>query len=637
MLYKAAHVIGPNTDQTAAQALSTKKDESNIFAAVIHLTCDDAFTRGRQLLSELTDFYFEEEGSIPDKINNTFAKAEQLLTNPTVEEGVDEALPLPPAAQYDLVLAVISGKTLYILYTGNVVAYLKREGKISSLLSIGSPKQIISGFLQDQDRMLLATSDLSDYLESELEKTLDLSLEEWEDEVTTKISTGNLDHHGMAGLLIEAIPEVIKTDEISAIEKEASPKAPTIEFKNPFTGVLAAIGKKMRERQERQQDTYLLDNRKRFNVSRFFPSSGRSRLVLAVLLLLIIGIGVSLKVKNDLDAQKTSDFNTFLQQARDDFSAAQGLQNLNPSQAREKIDSARVNLDKALNIKPGDTQGEELKNKINEQEGVILQQFSAQNFPEFLDLNLIKKDFRANRMSLEGGKLLILDQNTDTLVLIDVVKKSNQVLAGKEKLGDGQFASLNSGAGFVFSQDKGVVKLDINNQKDSVATKPDDEWGKIIDVAGFSSNYYLLDMLKNQIWKYVGTSTGYSDRRNYLNEDVKAEFTGATRMQIESSIYVLKQGGEILRFTRGAKDTFALSGLDKGVKDPKSFFVSSETDNLYILDSGNSRLVIVGKAGEYKGQYGGDKFATASDLVVSEKEKKVYLLEESKIYTLDLK
>ena len=79
------------------------------------------------------------------------------------------------------------------------------------------------------------------------------------------------------------------------------------------------------------------------------------------------------------------------------------------------------------------------------------------------------------------------------------------------------------------------------------------------------------------------------------------------------------------------------SGLDKGVKDPKSFFVSSDTDDLYLLDSGNLRLLVLSKIGVYKKQISGEKFAQITDLVVDEKEKKIYLLEGGKIYSVDLK
>lgn len=93
----------------------------------------------------------------------------------------------------------------------------------------------------------------------------------------------------------------------------------------------------------------------------------------------------------------------------------------------------------------------------------------------------------------------------------------------------------------------------------------------------------------------------------------------------------------MIRLTKGAPDNFAYGGLDTNIKTPKSFFVSSDTDNLYLLDSGNSRLVVLSKTGQYKSQYKGDRFGSATDLAVDEAGKKVYLLDSGKIYSTDLK
>ncbi len=224
-----------------------------------------------------------------------------------------------------------------------------------------------------------------------------------------------------------------------------------------------------------------------------------------------------------------------------------------------------------------------------------------------------------------------------TLVAVDIVKKSNQILAGSEKLGEAAFVSLNGGLAFIYSEDKGVLRIDTTSSKLSTVSKKDEELGSIKDIYGFAGNIYLLDQGKNMIWKYLPAADSYSGKREYLSKDTKADFSGSLRMQIESSIYVLKNGGEILRFTKGDKDNFSYSGLPAGVKDPKSMFTSSDTDNLYVLDSGNSRLLVLTKTGGYKGQITGDKFATATDLAVDEVGKKVYLLEGSKIYSVDLK
>lgn len=594
MRFNVAQVIGLNTDQKAAQVISSGQDSENIFLAVVNLTCDDAFTKGRQVLSETSDLYLETEGSPADKINATFKQiAEKLKTE---------------CDSFDLCMAVISGKILYLVSEGKIEVFLKRDGKMSSLLSLGAPSQLISGFLQDGDKVLFATSTLITFLGEDLDKTLDLSTEIFEEEVSSKIAATNLEGDNLAGLLLN-----LKEESVNIPNLPETPNEPVLEDK--FFN-----------------KTKLLDL-----IKKYFPKSGRAKLFLGGILIVVILIGIGFKYKDSQDRQNLSVFNQALQKARDDYGSAQALQALNASEAKNKLDSAKDSINKAIALKPKNQEALNLKKQIEDNAGSILQQFTTANFPVFLDLDLVKKNFRAEKMSLSGKNILLLDPATKTLVTINLDKKSNQILAGSEQLGDATYASINGGLSFVYSKDKGIIRIDTSNQKKVTVSKKDESLGNISDIYGFSGNVYLLDSASQKIWKYLPTTDGYSDKREYLSKDTKADFTSSLRMQIESSIYVLKKGGEILRFTKGDKDNFSLGGLDKGVKDPKSFFVSSDTDNLYLLDSGNSRLLTLTKTGQFKSQYQGDKFASASDLVVDEKGKKVYLLEGSKIYSTDLK
>lgn len=615
MNLRIAQVIGLNTDQKAAQVISSVRDGSS-FLAVLELTSDDAFTKGRQVLSELEDFYFELEGTVAEKLNASLKEAGERLS-----EGED----------FNLCLAAISGKALYLIGKGQVEVYLKRLNKLLPLLSVSTPSQLISGFLQDGDRIFLSTSSLVTFLGLELEKSLSLPIETFEEEVGSKIGASDLEDQGLAGLVVEVLGEDLEISSLppeDADQKNVQQEANEDFSKKPIVSFKAILSKSLNLLRQ---------------LGSYFPRSGRGRLIIAVILIIIIALGVGYKYKSGRDRQKQVQFTQLLQEAKDDFNTAKGIASLNPTEAKNKLDSAKDKVNKALSLKPNDGEAQNFKNQLDQESSSILQASSISDFPVFLDMDLIKKNFRASYMSLSTGKLLLLDPAVKTLVVVDLTKKSNQILAGSEQLGDASLASLNGGLTFIYSVDKGILRIDTTNSKLSVVSKKDNDWGEIKDIYGFAGNVYLLDSGKKeapnegQIWKYLPTSDGYSDKRAYLNKDVKADFSGALKMQIESSIYVLKSGGEILRFTRGDKDNFSLGGLDKGVKDPKSLFISSDTDNLYLLDSGNSRLLILTKTGEYKEQITGDKFATATDLVVDEKGKKVYLLEGSKIYTVDLK
>jgi|Napbiome12C3dose_1001474.scaffolds.fasta_scaffold00004_120 hypothetical protein len=607
MKLKIAQVIGLNTDQKAAQVVSSVREDDNSFFAVLKLASDDAFTKGRQILSDLEDFYFESEGNSADKINATFKEAEAKI-----EAGAD----------FDLCLAAISGKALYLIGKGAVEVHLKRGDTLSPLLSVGGASQLISGFLQEEDRVLFSTSSLTNFLGEEFQKSLDLPIEAFEEEVGSKIGTSEIENGGLAGLLVEVAEETVNISPLASEDKEQEvaeevseyqAAKPRLSMKPLFSSLLKLVG--------------IFRSR--------FPKSGRGRLIIAVVLILIVAGGVGYQYKATRDRERNLLFANNLQEARDNFNAAKGLASLNPVEAKKKLDTATDKVNAALAFKPKDVEAQNFKKQLEEEAPSILQESAVSDFPLFLDLDLIKKNFRATQMSLSGEKLLLLDPGVKTLVVIDLTKKSNQILAGSEQLGEANLVSLNGGLAFVYSKDKGLLRVDTTNSKLTTVAKKDDDLKGVKDLYGFASNVYLLDT--NQIWKYVATSEGYSDKREYLSKDTSADFGNALRMQIESSVYILKNDGEIVRYTRGDKDNFAYSGLDKGVKDPKSFFVSSDTENLYLLDSGNSRLLILTKTGTYKGQATGNKFATSSDLAVDEKGKKIYLLDGSKIYSVDLK
>ncbi|MDD5147452.1 MAG: hypothetical protein PHV63_02835 [Candidatus Daviesbacteria bacterium] len=616
MKLKIAQVIGLNTDQKAAQAASAVRDDST-FLAVLELISDDAFTKGRATLSEIEDFYFESEGGAGEKLTATFKEFEEKFSG---EED------------FSLGLAVISGKILYLIGKGQVEVNLKRKDKLLSLLSVGTPSQstakqqacLISGFLEDGDKLLISTKSFITFLGSELEKSLDLPIESFEEEIESKIGASELDNQGLAALTVAITEEDTEISPLSPREEVSLVEQNTSEDSAKKISLPVKAIASYAFRLSKWLKTY-------------FPKSDRGRLILAVVLLLIIASGIGYKYKLSRDREKQTQFSELLQQAKDDFNSAKGIASLNPTDAKNKLDTAQDKVNKALVLKPKDQEALSFKNQIEQDSAGILQQSSVFDFPVFLDMDLVKKNFQATQMSLSGGKLLLLDPGVKTLAVVDLAKKSNQILAGSEKLGEASFASINGEFSFVYSQDKGILKVDIANSKLTTVAKKDSDWGDIKDIYGFAGNVYLLDSGKNMIWKYLPAAEGYSDKREYLSKETKVDLSGTLRMQIESSVYVLKNGGEILRFTKGNKDNFSYSGLPSGVKDPKSIFTSSDTDNLYLLDSGNSRLLILTKTGSYKGQITGAKFGISTDLAVDEKNKKVYLLDGSKIYTADLK
>jgi sugar lactone lactonase YvrE len=184
----------------------------------------------------------------------------------------------------------------------------------------------------------------------------------------------------------------------------------------------------------------------------------------------------------------------------------------------------------------------------------------------------------------------------------------------------------------------GVNAIDINQKqtKQNIIKKSDD-WGSVSTIVSFGGNIYLLDTVKSRIWKYVATEIGFSEIREYLNPDTLPDLSKSTGMVIDGSVWLGTNEGKILRFTQGKENAFASKGVDPAFGTKLVVYTSDETNNLYVLDGENKRVVVLDKDGMYLSQYVWKSDSLFTNLVVSEKHGKILLLGNDKVYSLDIK
>lgn len=588
-MLKTAKVVGLNSDTDAALAQVFSLDGVNLFL-ITSCSFEDAFTKTRQVLFDAQDVFTSTEGSISEKLSKTLGFVQQALSE---------------AENLQVLVAVVcvdpAGSVFYLQSIGgDLVTYLLRGGNRNDLGSM-SEGTLVSGMLKPGDRVVMATKSLVELLDGD-SGALRFPIENLEDEVAAHLPEA--DPYPVAAIVVEE--EVI-------VQPGAAPSSGNRVSLKETAGVLgkALVGR--------------------------LPRSRKGIAVFIAAAVVLVGVGLFTNVQRKKDSEAATRFSSSLKIASDEYGKAQSLKDSDSLAALASLAAAKAAVDEALRIKPQDSRALDFKKQLEEGSGDVMKVYQIGDFPLWLDLDLIKKGLVSKRLSQSLGNLLILDEETVVLVEIGIANKSQQALAGKDKLGEAKLASLNGEAAWVYSEDKGMVRVDTKSKEAKAVIKKDDEWGKISGIFGFAGNVYLLDSGKNQIWKYVPVVAGYSDKQSYFKEGVRANLSEVKSMQIDSSVWVLRGGGEILKFTQGSADFFSLSGLDKPIKDPKSFYVSDGTDNLYLLDSGNNRLVVLDKKGNYKSQYQSDKFGSFSDLVVDESGKKVYLLEGSKIYSMELK
>ena len=179
----------------------------------------------------------------------------------------------------------------------------------------------------------------------------------------------------------------------------------------------------------------------------------------------------------------------------------------------------------------------------------------------------------------------------------------------------------------------GIFSLPNGSSTEKELVKNDSDWSSVGGLSIYNTSPYVVDKSNDQILKFLNTGSAYQ-KSEYLKAEV--DFAKAAAITIDNNIYVLHSDGTVSKYFKGEKVDFSLKGLDKPLKGATRIYSSPDFDNIYILDKGNGRIVVVDKTGSFTAQYLSSVLANAVDFEVLEADKKVYILSGEKIYKIDL-
>ncbi len=497
------------------------------------------------------------------------------------------------------VVAAFVNNILYVYILGNGKIVLKRDGNLGNLLESSDQKpnslKKASGFLQDSDVVILQTKQFSNIISiSTLSEFLDnLPPSEAAENIAPLVH--EKEEAGAASIIIayktpikEAEPVITqdKEDEISSNENVKEEKSPfyasSIDNKESIFNKVKSLFSKFR-----------------FTTRPDLNHPRKVILTIVLVILVVFAGSVFFAVKKQQDTKTLALFNSIYPQASKKFSEGQGLLDLNQNLARDSFTEAKNILGGAKDKFP--------KNSAQEKQ---ISQLLAKINSSLQSTSGIKSS-DAKQVDVSVNSMLLAETKND---------------ASYFAYDDKNIYGLTSSA--VFSLDK-----DGSNKKTII--KNDDLWQQGIAVSSYNGNVYVLDKKQNQILKFVAADSGFS-QTNYF-KDASPDFSNAVSMAIDSSVYVLSSNGNVGKFTKGKSDSFSVTALETKLSSPKRIFTTADLDNIYILDNGNSRIVVLDKNGAYKSQYQANVIKNADDFDVSEKDKKAYVLSSGKVYEIDLK
>lgn len=526
-------------------------------------------------------------------------------------------------AEIEIAAAAVIGEVLYLAIFGQGRLVLKRGEKLGTIL--GS-EGTASGYLQEDDLFLLGTGRIFAVV---AKGTLRAALLAGSPEETAEVLRPIIHAHTDGGDVAALIAQVKREGEI--IARRLSPPAKAMKDLGRLKMCWQAINSwPVRiSRRIRKEAIYLTEARKKKERSQ------KVVVTVALVLFILLGVSVILGTRQRKRLGEDKQITDLLQQAQAKQEEGKALLELNPSKARELLLAAQGLIQQ---VEPSGVTNPAVIEFKQELESLLVQVLREHQVVPgvYFDLELIKAGASGYDLGLSGEQAIIVDRGKAAVYSLGIEDKKSAILAGGQEFeGANQIASSLSKA-FILTA-KGVMEVDVATKKQRLAVQVDDEWGEIADLCTFGGNLYLLDK-EGMIWKYSASEEGFGTKRRWLTSGEQTRFFDVVSMAIDGAIWVLKSDGTILKYVQGVQNAFGIAGLDKPFSDPAALYTDSEQEHLYLLDQGNSRVVVLAKSGEYEVSYFWQQgLEEVDNLVVSEEKGKIWLLGGSKIYEIGIK
>jgi hypothetical protein len=157
----------------------------------------------------------------------------------------------------------------------------------------------------------------------------------------------------------------------------------------------------------------------------------------------------------------------------------------------------------------------------------------------------------------------------------------------------------------------------------------------------FDGNLYLLDVTARQIWKYLPSADGYTALPETYFETPPAGIENTIDLAIDGSVYTLEANGAAHKYFGGSEVPFSLTGLPSPIGKPVAAAVDPNTptdSGFYVADAGDARILHFAPDGRFIRQIRatGDEFAAIEDLLVDERQGRLYVISGGRLYSAAL-
>lgn len=558
----------------------------------------DLYVLGREIISRFHEEYFTPQGKIMDCLKDALVKV-----------GQEKSQYFENPKELSLLSLVLWQNIVYlgIWHQGRVL--LRRGGKTITIAS-GKEKEstLMSGMVEENDFFLMATEDFFQNIPEGM--------------ITASMVTEEL----------ETIAEAL-TPVVHAKEKQGSLAAVVVKISQKLTvkeNLVEPLPKMAIER--KTLDLSMLRRKlpkiKFGLLGKIKPRKIKVKnpiLTLAFGFLFLLGISLFFGWQKRHKEQQATKIAELSSQIEEKLRSVSAIKNLDPESSLKLIGEAGLiadQLDAFDSLKAGSYRSQIETMKLGLGEEAIEPEL-------FYDLNLLGDGVKVKDTFLSEEKLIVLDGNGKRVMMVDLLKKSGEIIAGGEDLSGQRLVVYSNDRTYLVNENISLLK---DKKLSEVATIVKES--EIIAASGWLGGLYLLDEKNEQIWKYPATESGLGKGEKWLVTEIGFSFDLAADFDIDGSVWLLLENGRIYKFLRGDKEKFDQQ-LPSGIGKAKFLAVSKSSETVIFWDEEKKIVWVFGKNGEFLSRIP-LKLDEIEDLAISEEGKDIFLITADKIYLLKI-
>jgi len=246
-----------------------------------------------------------------------------------------------------------------------------------------------------------------------------------------------------------------------------------------------------------------------------------------------------------------------------------------------------------------------------------------------IDLTKINPTIRAGGLAIIGSNAFTFSDSDKKLYQIDLTSGSGASNSLPAIGAARKILALNDQNLLILNGDQEIYQYNLDTKTGQTILKATE---KIDDFAVYENKVYTLKTSKNQIYRHIFSGEKLNSGTAWIkdNSDVK----DGRAIAVEGGLILIKNSDEIKYFTAGKAQTTAWPKLNPALN--ATAILSNQSSNyFFVLDSANQRVVAEDKKGEVKQQFTAKEFKNLNSFALVEKDKKIYLLADNKIYLVN--